>query len=76
MHGSGKKWDKATLVRKNRENRKKLEKKSRKTLKFFMFSQALCGHISKSFHRISKIPNSVGRSGAWLSDQKAGQVKV
>ena len=30
-------------------------------------SKILIGHISESFHRISKIQNSVGRSGAWLS---------
>ena len=32
-----------------------------------ILSKILIGHISESFRRISKIPNSVGRSGAWLS---------
>ena len=39
-------------------------------------SKTLIGHISESFRWISKIQNFVGRSGAWLSDQGAGQVEI
>ena len=31
------------------------------------FTKTFIGCISESFHRISKIQNSAGRSGAWLS---------